>query len=77
MCTTMFFSNHRILRMIRYEQITPQNVQCETKQNNKLVFKFVLKTMKGRKENLEQRSQRERRCVVLSFILKCRKEDKH
>lgn len=77
MCAMMFFSNHRILRMIRYEQITPQNVQCETKQNNKLAFKFVLKTMKGRKENLEQRSQRERRYVVLSFILKCRKEDKH
>lgn len=47
------------------------------KQNNKLGFKFDLKTMKGRKENQEQRSQRERRYVVSSFILKCRKEDKH
>lgn len=72
-----FFSDHRISRMIRYEQITPQNVRCETKQNNKLAFKFDFTTMKGRKENLEQRSQRERRYVVLSFILMCRKEDKH
>lgn len=76
-CNDLFFFDHRILRMIRYEQIIPQTVQCETKQNNKFAFKFDLTTMKGRKENLGQRNQRERRYVVLSFILKFRKENKH